>query len=135
VTFTVTAGGNVPFSYQWYGFNAGRLANATNATLSLNNLQTNQTDSYYVIVANNVGSMASAAATLTVLDPVIYDINGLPIAWENQYFGHTGVDPNADPDGDGWSNWQEYLNGTNPTNAVQPFLILITQPWAGSIIP
>jgi alpha-tubulin suppressor-like RCC1 family protein len=135
VTFSVTAGGNVPFSYQWYGFNSGLLANATNATLSLNNLKINQTDNYFVVVSNTVGSTASAAATLTVLDPAIYDINGLPIAWELQYFGQKGVNPNADPDGDGWSNWQEYLNGTNPTNADQPFLILITQLWTGSNIP
>lgn len=63
------------------------------------------------------------------------DGGGLSAIWEMDYFGHLGVNPNADPDGDGWSNWQEYLNGTNPTNADQPFLILITQPWAGSIIP
>ena len=31
------------------------------------------------------------------------------------YFGHTGIDPDADPDGDGWSNWEEFENGTNPT--------------------
>jgi len=125
----------VPLNYQWYGFNAGLLVNATNATLSLNNLHTNQTDSYYVVVANNVGSTASAAATLTVLDPAIYDTNGLPIAWEMYYFGYTNVVLNADPDGDGWSNWQEYQNGTNPNNADQPFIIIVTQPSANSIIP
>jgi hypothetical protein len=36
--------------------------------------------------------------------------------WEVRYFGRIGVDPNADPDGDGMSNYQEYLAGTNPTN-------------------
>jgi hypothetical protein len=45
------------------------------------------------------------------------DSNGLPYAWENQYFGQFGVDPNADPDGDGLSNLQEYLLGSNPTKA------------------
>ena len=40
-----------------------------------------------------------------------------------------------DPDGDGWSNWQEYQNGTNPNNADQPFIIIVTQPSANSIIP
>jgi hypothetical protein len=67
--------------------------------------------------------------------PANYDTNSLPIAWEMQYFGQTNVNPNADPDGDGWSNWQEYLDGTNPTNADQPFIIIVTQPQANSIIP
>ena len=44
------------------------------------------------------------------------DHNGLPDAWEIQNFGHLGVDPNADPDHDGMSNWQEYLAGTDPNN-------------------
>ena len=45
------------------------------------------------------------------LDP---DGSGLPIAWENQYFGHTGVDPNADDDGDGLTNLQEFQQGADP---------------------
>jgi hypothetical protein len=44
------------------------------------------------------------------------DVNGLPIAWELENFGHTGVDPNADPDGDGINNLEEYLAGTDPNN-------------------
>ena len=48
--------------------------------------------------------------------PGALDTNGLPIAWEMANFGHTGVDPNADPDHDGMSNMQEYLAGTDPNN-------------------
>lgn len=36
--------------------------------------------------------------------------------WESVY-GAQGVDPNADPDGDGLSNWQEAIAGTDPFNA------------------
>ncbi len=50
-------------------------------------------------------------------EPTDTDGNGLPDLWQLHYFGHLGVDPNADPDGDGLSNLQEYLNHTDPTTA------------------
>lgn len=36
------------------------------------------------------------------------DGSGLPDWWQLEHFGHVGVDPYADPDGDGWVNLQEY---------------------------
>jgi hypothetical protein len=51
------------------------------------------------------------------------DTNGLPIAWELQHFGQTGVDPNADPDGDGVNNLQEYLADTDPNLASSKLII------------
>ena len=47
------------------------------------------------------------------------DGDGLPDAWEIQYFGSINdprATPNADPDGDGFTNLQEYLAGTDPTD-------------------
>jgi hypothetical protein len=66
------------------------------------------------VVENSVGQAVLLTCPITV--NAIMDSNGLPVAWELQYFGHTGVDPSADPDGDGFSNLQEYENGTDPTN-------------------
>jgi hypothetical protein len=48
------------------------------------------------------------------------DGSGLPLWWQLQYFGRTGIDPYDDADGDGWLNIQEYQNNTNPTLANQP---------------
>ncbi len=42
------------------------------------------------------------------------DGSGMPDWWQLQWFGQTGVDPYGDDDHDGWSNLQEYQNGTNP---------------------
>lgn len=42
--------------------------------------------------------------------------DGLPIAWLLVNFGTTNVNANADPDGDGWSNRQEYQAGSDPNN-------------------
>jgi len=48
------------------------------------------------------------------------DGSGLPLWWQLQYFGTTGVDPNGDPAGDGWSNLQKFQNGWNPTSFYRP---------------
>lgn len=45
------------------------------------------------------------------------DGNGLPDAWEMRRFGKTGIDPNGDADGDGLSNREEYLAGSNPAES------------------
>jgi hypothetical protein len=42
------------------------------------------------------------------------DPNGLLGAWELEYFGYLGVNPNGDPAGDGISNFQKYYLGLNP---------------------
>ena len=52
------------------------------------------------------GSSYESQATPTLMD--LYatyssDGSGLPDWWEIKYFGHLGVNPNADPDGDGWT--------------------------------
>lgn len=45
------------------------------------------------------------------------DTDQMPDDWETRYFGGTSQSPTNDWDGDGLSNYQEYLAGTNPTNA------------------
>jgi hypothetical protein len=42
------------------------------------------------------------------------DATGMSDGWQFKYFGHIGIDPNADPDGDAVSNYLEYLMGRNP---------------------
>jgi hypothetical protein len=49
-------------------------------------------------------------------------------SWQIQNFGNTGVDPDADPDGDGFSNFTEFVNGTNPNdyyNGTAPTLTIV----------
>lgn len=45
------------------------------------------------------------------------DSDGMDDTWEQSYFGSTNVLPNADADGDGLSNFQEYIAGCQPQNA------------------
>ena len=45
------------------------------------------------------------------------DSDGLPDSWEQEHFGCTTCAiPTAEPDGDGLTNIEEYILGTNPTN-------------------
>jgi hypothetical protein len=64
-SFSVTAGGLAPLHYQW-NFNGTNQANATNATLTLTNVQFNQAGNYAVLVTNSLGSILSSNAFLTV---------------------------------------------------------------------
>jgi Concanavalin A-like lectin/glucanases superfamily/Regulator of chromosome condensation (RCC1) repeat/Immunoglobulin domain/Immunoglobulin I-set domain len=136
ITFSVVAFGSIPLVYQWYGFNSGLLLNATNATITLNNVQTTNTDNYFAVISSSYGSLASYAATLSVINLTIdSNSDGIPDTWEIANFGTISINPNADPDGDGWSNLQEYQNGTNPNVADQPFIMIVTQPTVNSITP
>ena len=67
-SFSVVATGTANLRYQWY-FNGSSLGGgaAQSATLTLNNIGTNNAGSYTVVVNNNWGSATSAVATLTVV--------------------------------------------------------------------
>jgi hypothetical protein len=49
------------------------------------------------------------------------DGDGLPDAWEIDHFGNLGQGPNDDPDRDGISNRDEWLEGSDPNIAVRYF--------------
>lgn len=66
VAFTVVAAGSTPLTYQWYFNTNTPLANATNVTLILANVQTTNAGTYSVIVTNTAGSVISSNAILTV---------------------------------------------------------------------
>ncbi|HMJ66743.1 MAG TPA: lamin tail domain-containing protein, partial [Candidatus Binatia bacterium] len=70
-TFTVSASGATPLTYQWR-FNGVNISGATGPSLTINNAQLAQHGQYSVLVVNSAGSVLSASATLTVQSaPVI----------------------------------------------------------------
>jgi len=68
VTFSSLGAGLYGVTYQWQ-FNGVNIAGATNATLTLTNMQTANVGSYQVIISNSFGSVISIAATFTIIPP------------------------------------------------------------------
>jgi hypothetical protein len=70
------------------------------------------------------GTVTCGAAVLDPNSSLVGD--GIPNGWKQQY----GLDPfdsnlgNEDPDGDGFTNLQEYQTGTDPTNSASAFRII-----------
>lgn len=117
VTFSVMATGfpNV-LSYQWRTFGTN-IPGATNATLTLSNVQPASAGLYGCRVSNAGGPRNSNNAQLAVLPDT--DADGMPDAWEMDFgFDKTNsLDAVLDADEDGFINLHEFLAGTSPTNA------------------
>jgi len=62
-------------------------------------------------------SNAVAYVQTDTISPGALASDGLPIAWLLTYFGTTNENANADPTGKGMTLEQDYLAGTDPTNA------------------
>ena len=69
-TFSVLACGASSLSYQWQHFSTN-LPGVTNAVLVLSNIKTNDAGDYRVVITNSAGSITSAVAMLTVLQPPV----------------------------------------------------------------
>lgn len=82
--FTVEVGGSVPFHYQWFYNTNTVLANESNATLTLNNVQLSDAGQYSVLITNDYGNTISDAADLLV------EANAGPVGWASVNGGTTG---------------------------------------------
>jgi len=120
-TFTVAASGTGPLSYQWR-FNAVNIPGATSAALILNNIRAADNGDYSVVVSNPAGSVASAAARLTVTE-------GLRIIAhpQNQSTGPgSNVTFMVSAVGTGPLSYQWTFNGTNINGAIASTLMLMS---------
>jgi hypothetical protein len=88
--------------------------------------------------AGNTSQLSTGVAATMTSTPN----DGIPNAWRALYFGGSGTTTNsqsaffADPDHDGMSNYQEFLAGTNPTNAASALNLAALNPntFANSIV-
>ena len=130
--FTQRAGGD-----QWHALPSVTLAAGTNAWVRARAQDglTFIADALHVRSASRYNDGTSApSVSLQPLDGILLrrepgtyadrDHDGLPDFWEQMYFGDpTLAVASADPDGDGYTNLQEWLAGTDPTNSASFFRI------------
>jgi len=74
----------------------------------------------YVVVPTNAYSMDNLRA---VLCPSDADGDGMDDAWEERYFSNTSRDGTDNTDGDALTDLQEWVAGSDPTNASSVFVI------------
>ena len=111
-SFFVVAANTRGLAYQWR-FNGTNIGGATRDALLLQNVGATNEGEYSVVLVNSSGSVTSAPAAL-MLDG---DRDGLPDSWELASFGNLNQYPTGDSDGDGISNLDEFLDGTNPADS------------------
>ena len=111
-SFSVTATGSAPLSYQWRK-DGVVISGATGSTLALSSVRGFDEADYTVSVTNSVGSVTSIDAVLTILYASAFE------EWRDTTFGLDAGNnlisgPDADPDQDGSSNRYEFVFGGNP---------------------
>ena len=121
----------ISYAYQWQqSVNNTTFTNLIGQTISsLTAVWTIAGDYYRVVITPSDGQTTGAPFT-TASVHVAADANGNGINddWEVANFGHMGVSPTADPDGDGANNLQEFLAGTDPNSADSEFRITAIAP-------
>jgi hypothetical protein len=117
-TFSVTASGQAPLSYQWL-CNGTNIVNGTNASLVVTNGALNQGGTYSVIVSNSYGSTTSWGAALSVV-PLLITTQPQDRAVNAGTSLSFGVVAN----GKATRCYQWRLNGTNLSGRTQSFLSL-----------
>ena len=137
VAFTDTSTGII--TNRFWSFGDGFTTNTT-ATNVLHAYAFPGTNTVQLIVTGPLGSSTNTQAGFIIATSLDTVGDGIPDWWRAQFFGGTGAGTNSqscaacDPDGDGMSNWQEYLADTNPTNNASYLALVGLLPQTNGIV-
>jgi hypothetical protein len=122
VTFSASAGGTTPLSYQWLK-NGAPISSATNTSLSLSNVYYTASGNYALRATNVAGSATSTVAVLTVIPypSFVNATNGLVVHYkfENNYVDSSGRGNTGTPGGNG--SVPSFVPGKIGANALHYF--------------
>jgi glucose/arabinose dehydrogenase/mono/diheme cytochrome c family protein len=118
-SFTVSANGTAPLSYQWSN-DAGNLSGASNASLAFSNVTADEAGNYSVTVSNAVGQATSHGVRLIVLFPPLL------VAQPASTYALIGKSANLTVavTGTGPFSYQWYFKGKKIAGATQAVLAL-----------
>ncbi len=118
-TFNVSASGTAPLYYQWR-FGGTNKVGATNATLSLTNVQSTAAGGYSVLVSNLAGTVTSLVVSLTVrVRPAIQTQPASKLVGSGASVSFSVAASGTVP-----LAYQWQFNGANRAGATNPSLIL-----------
>lgn len=119
MTFSVTALGASPLSYQWY-YNSAKINGATNNTYAINSVQASDAGVYYCIVSNYCSSKTSDAINFVVKTaPSLTSQSGKQSICEGQ-----AVSLSVTAGGTSPINYQWYFDNSAISNANSSSLII-----------
>jgi uncharacterized repeat protein (TIGR03803 family) len=122
VTFTVTASGTAPLSYQWR-FNGTNIAHAITSAYACSDVQAGAAGSYSVVVSNIAGTMASTDAVLTIAQTIPLQFDSISLTADSQILlqasgppAHYAIDATTN-----LLDWAELTNFTTTASTFQYF--------------
>jgi hypothetical protein len=135
----IIRGNPPPFRYEWREISTVRgsfiSVEATNF-FSYGPITNTAPRQWRLVVFNEANQQPGSLASFNVNCVPDLDNDGIPDTWETD-FGFNpanGNDAGVDTDGDGLSNYEEYLVGTDPTNQLSNLRVdLVTTPGTASV--